>query len=194
LALYIGAICPENGHVAYEQLPAGDTMATQFEREGIGEGDGAAPAQDKQLEAIRREVQRLSQMLDALPAYSPNEEGLPYPSSPVSFEQGRAAEAARLYKERRLRERFFPADLFTDPAWDMLLDLYIAHYRKKEVGASSLCLAARVPRTTAHRWIDTMEHSGLIKRSCDHRDRRRIFIELSENARLTMDRYFDQLA
>lgn len=76
----------------------------------------------------------------------------------------------------------------------MLLDLYIAHYRRNEVGISSLCLAACVPSTTAHRWIDTMEHAGLFKRSCDHRDRRRVFIELSEDARLSMDRYFDRLA
>lgn len=102
--------------------------------------------------------------------------------------------AKQMYRERRLREEFAPVDLFAEPAWDMLLDLYIAHYRKINVGVSSLCIAACVPGTTALRWITTMQEAGLFERSFDPRDRRRIFISLSERARIAMDCYFDKLA
>lgn len=102
--------------------------------------------------------------------------------------------AAQLLRERRLREQFLPANLFHDPAWDMLLDLYEAHYRRMNVGVSSLCIAACVPATTALRWITTMADAGLFERSCDPNDARRIFVALSESARLAMDAYFDKLA
>ncbi|AQA00223.1 hypothetical protein BWQ93_18480 [Sphingopyxis sp. QXT-31] len=170
-------------------------MPIEKDREDAGgEDDSARPREAAQLAAIRLEVQRLAEMMNALVGDDPSKANEIETASPISFDQGRAAEAARMYKERRLRDHFLPSDLFTEPAWDMLLDLYRAHYRKIEVGISSLCLAACVPITTAHRWIETMEEAGLFKRRCDQRDRRRIFVELTESARLAMDRYFDRLA
>jgi DNA-binding MarR family transcriptional regulator len=116
------------------------------------------------------------------------------PQMPVSFDAGRAALAKSLYRERRIRDELLPCDLFAEPAWDMLLDLYGAHYRRAKVSVSSLCIAACVPGTTALRWIKTMEDAGLFTRQCDPIDKRRIFIWLSEGARLAMDAYFDKLA
>jgi hypothetical protein len=40
-------------------------------------------------------------------------------------------------------------DLFADPGWDILLDLYAARQEGKQVSVSSLCIAAAVPPTTA---------------------------------------------
>ena len=51
-------------------------------------------------------------------------------------------------RARRLRSRFFPDDLFADPAWDMLLDLLQAEIAQLRVPVSSLCIAASVPATT----------------------------------------------
>jgi len=169
-------------------------MPIEKDREEASDDDGQRPRNESQLEAIRREVQRLAEMLDALNGDDPSALDDIEAASPISFEQGRAAEAARMYKERRLRDQFLPSNLFADPAWDMLLDLYKAHYRRSDVSICSLCLASCVPTTTAHRWIDTMEDAKLFKRTCDQRDRRRVFIELTEGARLAMDRYFDRLA
>ncbi len=39
-------------------------------------------------------------------------------------ERQRAKAVRRMLRQRRMREQYFPADLFADPAWDMLLDLY----------------------------------------------------------------------
>lgn len=114
--------------------------------------------------------------------------------APVSFDAGRAKLARAKIRERRQREQFLPADIFADPAWDMLLDLYAAHYERREVSVSSLCIAAHVPATTALRWIKSMTDHGMFERSCDPDDGRRIFIAIGESTRLAIDGYFDKLS
>jgi len=96
-------------------------------------------------------------------------------------------------RARRLRTRFFDADLFADPAWDMLLDLFQAEIAQHRVPVSSLCIAAAVPPTTALRWIKTMTDAGLFRRRADPHDGRRIFIELDPSASSAMRRYFSQV-
>ena len=45
--------------------------------------------------------------------------------------------AKRLYRDRRRRADVFNADLFGEPAWDMLLDLYIAACEDRQVSTTS---------------------------------------------------------
>lgn len=91
---------------------------------------------------------------------------------------------------RRMRDQFFPKDLFADPAWDMLLDLMAARLEQSRVAVSSLCIAAAVPATTALRWIRTLTEHGLFVRRADPEDGRRIFIELSDAAGEALTAYF----
>jgi DNA-binding MarR family transcriptional regulator len=93
-----------------------------------------------------------------------------------------------IIKARRARERIFDADLFADPAWDMLLELYAAEMRGVRMSVSSLCIGAAVPATTALRWIKTLETKGLIRRNADPLDGRRIFISLAPEASAAMGR------
>lgn len=95
-----------------------------------------------------------------------------------------------ILRQRQQRARFFDADLFADPAWDMLLDLTAARVEHKQVSVTSLCIAAGVPPTTALRWIGQMQHAGLFERVEDRSDRRRAFIRLTEKAAAAMGRYF----
>ena len=88
----------------------------------------------------------------------------------------------RLIKARRDRDRFFPAELFADPAWDILLDLIAAQLEAKPVPVSSLCIAAAVPTTTALRWIRSLSEAGLFVRQTDPADARRTWISLSPAA------------
>ena len=92
-----------------------------------------------------------------------------------------------------MRAQYFPAKLFADPAWDMLLDLYAAQLERKPVSVSSLCIAAGVPTTTALRWIKAMTDDGLLVRKDDPQDGRRILIGLSESAGDALARYFGAL-
>src|SRR5690554_5333957 len=65
------------------------------------------------------------------------------------------------------RQNYFPEGLFSDPAWDMLLDLTYARLTGKRVSVSSLCIASRVPATTALRRISDLVFEGLVTRIRD---------------------------
>jgi hypothetical protein len=95
-------------------------------------------------------------------------------------------------KLRRLRDRHFGAELFADPAWDILLDLFAARIEGVAVSVSSLCIAAAVPATTALRWISAMTTNGILLRRHDPDDARRVFIELSDETVSQMNAYFSE--
>jgi DNA-binding MarR family transcriptional regulator len=180
------------------------------------------PAMER-IDRLQEEVARIARLLGDLAgqhgglagapnAYAPIGEGYgDYPGQvrspprdfaamPRSFvpeeravERQRAKVVRRMLRQRRMREQYFPADLFADPAWDMLLDLYAARLERQPVSVSSLCIAAAVPATTALRWIKTMTDAGLFVREADPQDGRRIFIALVEGAHEAMTRYFEAL-
>jgi DNA-binding MarR family transcriptional regulator len=58
------------------------------------------------------------------------------------------------------------------------------------MAVSSLCIGSAVPATTALRWIKSLEGKGLIVRTPDPYDGRRIFISLSDKALQQMDTLF----
>lgn len=99
----------------------------------------------------------------------------------------------RIIRQRQLRGRFFEADLFADPAWDMLLDLTAARAEHSRVSVTSLCIASGVPPTTALRWIGQMAEAGLFERVEDDTDKRRAFIALTDKASEAMARYFAEV-
>lgn len=99
----------------------------------------------------------------------------------------------RIIRQRQMRDRFFDRDLFGDPVWDMLLDLAAATSEGCRVSVTSVCIASRVPHSTALRWIGIMTAQGLLRRVEDPDDRRRAFIALTEDAVSAMARYFESL-
>jgi DNA-binding MarR family transcriptional regulator len=101
---------------------------------------------------------------------------------PASAAMPTHLEIRALLRARRLREQFLPADLFADPAWDMMLDLMAARLTGQRVSVSSLCIAAAVPPTTALRWIRQLTERGVFARIDDPADGRRVFIELTDEA------------
>jgi hypothetical protein len=112
----------------------------------------------------------------------------------LTRDRERAKWVRRQIRHRRAREQFFPSDLFADPAWDMLLDMFAARLERQSVSVSSLCIAAAVPATTALRWIKTLTDAGLFIREADAQDGRRIFIAMSDKAFEAMERYLEALA
>ena len=110
--------------------------------------------------------------------------------SPVWAEVARSA-----YRERRRRGEIFadPA-LFGEPAWDMLLDLFIAAKERKRLPVTSACIGAAVPATTALRWLTVLEEKGLIMRENDANDARRVFVRLSTEGYEKMVAYFSDVA
>lgn len=102
------------------------------------------------------------------------------------------ADAARTaYRSRRRRNEVFRDDsLFGEPAWDILLDLFIAAKDRKRLPVTSACIGAAVPTTTALRWLAVLEEKGLVVREQDTVDARRIFVRLSGTGYEKMVAYF----
>lgn len=106
------------------------------------------------------------------------------------------AEVARsVYRERRHRSDVFgDPTLFGEPAWDILLDLFIAAKERKRLPVTSACIGAAVPATTALRWLTVLEEKGLILRENDTADARRVFVRLSADGYEKMVTYFTHVA
>jgi hypothetical protein len=92
----------------------------------------------------------------------------------------------RMILTRRARERFFPSEMFADPQWDILLDLTLARLCKKQVMVSSAAIAASVPTTTALRCMKVMLDNRIIERVRDPIDRRRSYVQVSDDAFVRM--------
>ncbi|MET0309176.1 MAG: hypothetical protein ABW023_10765 [Sphingomonas sp.] len=152
--------------------------------------DAAREAESVRLRRLNEEVARIA---DTLVRLTRGEEGErragvrdtgPSYRGPDDHPAGdaNAQEIRAVIRSRRMRAQFFTGELFADPAWDMLLDLFAAELERRRVSVSSLCIAAAVPPTTALRWIGTLHDEGLFERHADPSDRRRAYIALSQKA------------
>jgi hypothetical protein len=155
--------------------------------------DIAADKNAARLRQLSDEVSRIAATLARLstgPAPMPK----PLEATPSGELPAVSADTVRsVIRARRLRSRFFPEELFADPAWDMLLDLLQAEVSHLRVPVSSLCIAAAVPATTALRWLKAMVSQGIFIRRADPHDGRRVFVELAPDASGALRRYFSEV-
>lgn len=99
--------------------------------------------------------------------------------------------ARQTYDDRRRRTKIFRSeDLFGEPAWDILLDLFIAAKERRRVSVTSACIGSAVPSTTALRWITILEKQELLVREADPGDARRVYVKLSARGYAAMLEYF----
>lgn len=149
------------------------------------------------LQALAMELARLADQLGQISAGGDADDGDALADRSIAYQAEKTGDIGavtppdprrirNLIQLRRLRDRFFDAGLFADPAWDMLLDLAASRLEGRSVSVSSLCIAAAVPPTTALRWIRMMTDQNLLVRRADAADARRMFVDLADHA-------FDQL-
>lgn len=100
-----------------------------------------------------------------------------------------AAIAQGEFHNRRRRDSLIRYDLFAEPAWDMLLDLYIQHHRGQPVAVDRLCTAAATASTTALRWLGLLIEKELVMRSSSAEDDGILRVMLSERGISEMERY-----
>lgn len=101
------------------------------------------------------------------------------------------AVARQMISQRQRRYQYFSGHLFSDPAWDIMLELFVAEREKREVSVTNLCLT-NVPDTTVLRWIKTLSFEGLVLRRKDKVDRRRVLVRLSRPAAQAMLGYIEE--
>lgn len=112
-------------------------------------------------------------------------------NSPSEVRAHNLSLARRIYASRRQRGVIFGnEELFGEPAWDILLDLYIAQAEGKTVSVSSACIGSAAPPTTGLRWLGVLAEQGLVLREHDPDDQRRVLVRLTEKGTEAMDAYF----
>ena len=148
------------------------------------------------LAALNRGVLRSKKLRRQVPGYqNADREEIEGMTSSKSGPPNPASDALRecvkqISRLRSQRSELFPTDLFADPCWDMLLELYLAELQNRTVTTSSLCLASRVPVSTALRRVAELERRKFIERQKDSIDGRRSVVTLSDMSRRLLRKYF----
>lgn len=142
---------------------------------------------------LRRIADELLTMADAMDASAGVRFAPAAPPDPARRDVSDRAIANAAYRARRARARFLPHDLFFEPAWDMLLDLYVAACDGKSISTTSLCIASATPPTTALRYVNQLIDLGLAGRREDPKDARRTLVYLSERGHKALSSYFRAL-
>lgn len=89
--------------------------------------------------------------------------------------------AKRLRDVRKSRVRFLDQDLFGEPAWDMVLALYIAHIEQYRLKVTDLVHESLASSSTALRWIIRLQKIGLIVRRENPMDHRSFYLEMPDD-------------
>lgn len=98
-----------------------------------------------------------------------------------------------LQKQRRRRNEIIRSPLFSDPAWDILLDLMAAKLGNELVSVSSACAAAQVPFSTGLRYVNRLVAENLAVRLSDPNDRRRDLLQLTDQGFSMMNDYIKSI-
>lgn len=97
--------------------------------------------------------------------------------------------AAKIYGARRAVDRIFGMPGFAvSPGWDMVLDLYQAKVRGRQISVTSACIGGACPATTGLRWLQVLESRCLVLRKPDCADRRRTVVELTDGGQVLVEK------
>ena len=140
----------------------------------------AAPGDEPDWQSLMAKLAEIEARLDTLPQAPPSE-GL--------SDDKLAVIATSIYRARRRRLEYFDADLFAEPAWDMLLDLFVNKALGRRISTTSLCLAANVPQSTGLRYLALLEAKALVRRRPAPDDGRVTLVDLTPRGYKQMRRY-----
>jgi hypothetical protein len=102
------------------------------------------------------------------------------------------AAAAEACAARRRLYALFGRRLFSDPSWDILLELFVSTLEGRKVTVSTACMAACAPTTTALRHIAYLVQEALVVRRPHPADARSTYLELTEQAVARLTQYFSE--
>lgn len=111
------------------------------------------------------------------------------PVPPSADRKALLSRARIVFAARRIRAKHFDRDLFGEPAWEILLALYIAEESGPRFTISRLAESIGVPLSTVVRWMRTLEEKSLVGRIDHPTDRRVVSIRLLDKARTALDAY-----
>jgi DNA-binding MarR family transcriptional regulator len=94
---------------------------------------------------------------------------------------------------RQFRSSIFGQNLFGDPAWDIVLVLYLGQLRNEMVPVARLAEAASVSANGVERWLAALDQQGLIERTTrSASDNEDVQVALSQKGSSAMRRWLAQ--
>ena len=94
-------------------------------------------------------------------------------------------------RRRLLRKQLLGgSDHFGEPAWDILLDLFIHEAKGQSLSMSALCVTAGIPTSSAMKLIQRMCDDGLLERTPDLSDGRRSLVNIAPDIAHRLRAYF----
>lgn len=108
----------------------------------------------------------------------------------AGFDDAASAARSLLVIERRRQKIGGCVGLFSDPAWFLMVDLFVRESEGNETSISSAVIASGVPPTTGLRCLTALVNEGKLIRRPDPADERRVFVVLSAEMRLELKSFF----
>lgn len=99
--------------------------------------------------------------------------------------------ARQVARRRAKRARFFDPGMLGEPAWDILLLLYIEE-GERLLRTSHVTTAGETAPTTGLRWLNYLESKELVTRQSSRTDGRVEYVYLTDKARNALDSYFSE--
>lgn len=132
-------------------------------------------------------VEEIARRLDELVRAVSDTPGL---GSPPAIKDGilHAARAAR--KARRERQRIFGETLMSDPAWDILLELFVARIEGRQLRLSQVSSAIGFSEGTLIRWAAQLIEAKLVASSPNAADPKDRILALTDEGVNLMCDYF----
>jgi DNA-binding MarR family transcriptional regulator len=141
-----------------------------------------------------RDREDAARLLSLIAGGKPEPQATPPPQAPDESQAGKdrlKACARRLYEERQRRNLHFGSQMFGEPAWEILLILYLEDSGERQAQARLVELSG-ASRSTGQRWVDHLVRKELAKREEHPTDRRRNFISLSDKGRHLLELYLSE--
>jgi len=117
---------------------------------------------------------------------------------PTEPEGGRrapdAVDVLAVIEARKRRETVISPSLFSDPAWDILLDLFHSHLSGRRLSVSAVCIGSRAPSATALRYLSQLSEAGFAHRIRNRDDGRRAHVALTDTGVSAMTELFQTAA
>jgi DNA-binding MarR family transcriptional regulator len=145
-------------------------------------------AGEEELRRISRSAERLSRMLKLACDRQGEKRIIPAVQGPTRTYSHLAGDAldgdlvlvARsLLKGLTEQPDFGAKDIVFNPAWHLLLELFVAQLERRPVPVTNACLSLGTAQTTALRYLTDLERRGLIESLSDPADGRRRLIRLT---------------
>lgn len=134
---------------------------------------------------LRAAAHEMLQMAEELEA-TPRRRASLVPDHEMASMTTLVALAAKWHTDRERRSQFFDSDLLGEPAWDMLLYLFVRSAEGHQVRKTALCGASGVAHATAMRYISLLQQHGLIVQTRCMTDARVQFVSMTQEGMVRM--------